>query len=62
MTNEELEKIGELVQVICKDRYVRQKLITTSEFREVAMMLAPGMSEVIDVLASRGNNVRGAEQ
>jgi hypothetical protein len=58
MTNEELEKVAELVAVICKDRYLRQKLITTPEFAEVAGMVAPGMLEVISVFAERYNNVR----
>lgn len=58
MTHDELEKVAELVAVICKDRYLRQKLVTAPEFVEVARMVAPGMSEVVSVFAGRYNNVR----
>lgn len=51
MTNEELEKVAELVAVICKDRYLRQKLVVHKEFVNVALMIAPHMDEVMKVLA-----------
>jgi hypothetical protein len=60
MTHEELEKVGELVRVICKDTYLRKKLILVPEFVSVAVMIAPHMKELIGVLAEReANNVRG---
>lgn len=59
MTNEELEQVGELVRVICKDTYLRKKLILMPEFVNVALMIAPHMKELIQVLAEReANNVR----
>ena len=58
MTNEELEKVAELVAVICKDRYLRQKLVVHKEFVNVALMIAPHMDEVMKVLAQRYNNVK----
>lgn len=61
MTNEELEKVAELVGVICKDRYLRQKLIVRAEFVDVAVMIAPHMGEVLQILAQRYNNVRWVE-
>lgn len=61
MTNDELEKVAELVAVICKDRYLRQKLVVMPEFVEVAQMIAPHMGEVLQILAQRYNNVRWVE-
>lgn len=60
MTHEELEKVGELVRVICRDNYLRKKLILVPEFVDVAVMLAPHMGEVMKIFAEREtNNVRG---
>lgn len=58
MTNEELEKVAELVAVICKDRYLRQKLVVRKEFVDVTLMIAPHMDAVMELLAERYNNVR----
>ena len=58
MTNEELEKVAELVALICKDRYLRQKLVVHKEFVDVTLMIAPHMDAVMELLAERYNNVR----
>ena len=58
MTNEELEKVAELVALICKDRYLRQKLVVRREFVDVALMISPRMEDVVQMFAERYNNVR----
>ena len=58
MTNEELEKVAELVALICKDRYLRQKLVVRREFVDVALMISPRMEDVVQMFAERNNNVR----
>ena len=62
MTNEEVEKITELVAVICKDTYLRKKLILKREFMDVVLLLnaVPGLPDVVEMFAEReANNVRG---
>lgn len=51
--NETLEDFADLIALILKDRFLREKLIGTPEFRKASSRLAPNMGAVIDVYAQR---------
>ena len=53
MSDRDMEKVAELVQVILTNRYVRPHLAKTDEFKAVVTMLSPQLMEVVNVYAER---------
>ena len=53
MTNNEAEKVGQLVKAILDNRYARPQLVKTKEFMDVVVMIAPNLLPVVEVIGER---------